>query len=56
LFACDTGFAFVACLIASIRAWDWRRIPGRLLLYSKRSQLIVFDAHDAIFRETPEEG
>src|SRR5262245_34984387 len=28
LFACDTGFALVACLIASLRAWDWRRIPG----------------------------
>jgi hypothetical protein len=27
LFACDTGFALVACLIASLRAWDWRRIP-----------------------------
>jgi hypothetical protein len=27
LFACDTGFAFVACLIASLRVWDWRRIP-----------------------------
>src|SRR5262249_38480098 len=37
LFACDTGFALVASLIASLRAWDWRRIPGRLLLNSQRS-------------------
>jgi len=37
LFACDTGLALVACLIASLRAWDWRRIPGRLLLNSQRS-------------------
>jgi hypothetical protein len=27
LFACDTSFAFVACLITSLRAWDWQRIP-----------------------------
>jgi len=37
LFACDTGLALVACLITSLRAWDWRRIPGRLLLNSQRS-------------------
>jgi hypothetical protein len=28
LFARDTGFAFAACLITDLRAWDWRRIPG----------------------------
>ena len=52
LFACDTGFALVACLIASLRASGLARHPRVTMVIFAKIVARRFDARDALLQET----
>src|SRR5215831_18647562 len=52
LFACDTGFALVACLIASLRASRLAWHPRVTIVIFAKIVARRFDAHDALLQET----
>jgi|SRR5215468_9860229 hypothetical protein len=52
LFACNTSFALVTCLITSLRAWDWRAHPRVTIVIFAKIVARRFDARDALLLET----
>src|SRR5215471_21205166 len=51
LFACDTGFALVACLIASLRASRLASHPRVTIVVFAKIVARRFDARDALLQE-----